>query len=108
MSQCPNDPNTSFLAQSVWNLAYGCIGFGYSSKEFSNPLPHPVGHLAKNVLLAHPKSTLYLISTSIQNQTHSGRIHRTVDQIDQAPDADGCPPTNRQIKNLLSQLRNTL
>src|SRR4030042_5125587 len=85
--------------------------FQYSSiplEEFFNPFPHSLVALAEGTPLAHLKPTLPFASTSIENQTHSRRIHRTRDQIHQSSDTDGGPSPNGQIKDLLRQLRNAL
>jgi hypothetical protein len=64
-------------------------------KKFPDPFPHPMGDLAEDISLANFKPTLCLIFTSIEDETYSGRIHRTVDNIDEAPDPNRRPSPNR-------------
>jgi hypothetical protein len=50
-------------------------------EKFFNPFPHPAGDLAEDIALAYLKPTLPFLSTSVENQAHSSRIHRTRDQV---------------------------
>jgi hypothetical protein len=76
-------------------------------EKFFYPFLHPAGDLAKDIPFPFLESTLCHISASIENQSHSGRVHGAIDQIDQTTDADWDPPPNRYIKDLLGQIRNS-
>ncbi len=77
-------------------------------EEFSDPFPHAMGDLTEDVRFTHFESALYGMLASIQDQTHACGIHGAVHQIDEPTDPDGDPSPDRDIEDLLRQLRETL
>src|SRR4030042_4105698 len=89
-----------------WNKNSNIPLFRFLEKFFY-PFLHPVSHFAKDIPFPFLESTLCHVSASIENQSHSGCVHGTVDQIDQTTDADRDSPPNRHIKDLLGQISNS-